>query len=74
VWAEGAPAGGGRVMGLRLGAGAPYVGMQSGDSPFVIAEVSGGSITDVYAGTDTAAWRVRGALFFDSYLQTAGVR
>ena len=74
VWAEGAPAGGGRVMGLRLGTGAPYVGTQSGDSPFVIAEVSGGTITDVYAGTGTAAWRVRGALFFDSYLQTAGVR
>ena len=74
VWAEVAAAGGGRVMGLRLGAGVPYVGTQSGASPFVIAEVSGGAITDVYAGTGTAAWRVRGALFFDSYLQTAVVR
>jgi hypothetical protein len=73
VWAEGAPAGGGRVVGLRLGTGAPYVSTQAVDAPFVIAEVSGGAITDVYAGAGVAAWRVRGALFFDSYLQTAEV-
>jgi len=74
VWAEGAAGGGGRVLALHLSSGSPYVSAQAGGAPAVVAEVSGGALTDVYAGTGTAAWRVRGALFFDSFLQTAVVR
>ena len=61
VWAEGAPDGGTRVMGVRLGGGAPSV----------VALLSGSPPTDVYASGDQAAWRISPGLLFDSYLQTA---
>lgn len=73
VWAEDATPGHVRVMGLRIGAGAPDVSLASGEEPFLIAE-AGAGLSDVYAGADVAAWRVQGTLLFDSYLQTATVR
>ena len=73
VWAEAATPGHVRVMGLRIGAGAPDVSLASGEEPFLIAE-AGAGLSDVYAGADVAAWRVQGTLLFDSYLQTATVR
>jgi hypothetical protein len=73
VWAQGAPDGQVRVMGMRAGTGAPYVSLAASEEPFLIGE-AGAGLTDVYAGADIAAWRVQSALLFDSYLRTVEVR
>jgi hypothetical protein len=63
VWADEAPGGGSRIMGLRLADGGAFtVALLPGDAP-----------VDVYAWGDTAAWRVSPLAFFASYLQTATV-